>query len=192
MKKSESKSWDRTWGKIYWDRTSNAVLTKVSKLIEKGANVNIQNENGFTPLMWAAAFGQEKTVEKLIQAGADVNFQDERGRTALMFAVGSRKTATAKVLLENNAFVNSKDLFGFTSLMLAAENNDTETFRVLLEHGADLHAENSMGGNVWDSTLAGSEIRRLIRRTYVDQLLHKVAKHNDVSNVAKEERIKKR
>ena len=45
----------------------------VDTLLERGASVDQQNENGFTALMYAAHTGHEGLVDKLLKAGADPN-----------------------------------------------------------------------------------------------------------------------
>ncbi len=58
----------------------------VKMLLNKGANVNTQDGNGYTALIWAAAVGSKDIVEMLINAGVDVNAKDNNGKTALMYA----------------------------------------------------------------------------------------------------------
>ena len=63
-------------------------LRAVNRLIAKGADVNLQDENGYTPLMKAADQGHENIVRMLLAApGIDVNLQNNNGKTALDFAV---------------------------------------------------------------------------------------------------------
>jgi len=45
----------------------------VSELISKGADVNAKDEDGMTPLHWAASQGHKDIAELLIAKGADVN-----------------------------------------------------------------------------------------------------------------------
>ena len=55
-------------------------------LLGKGADVNIKagDENGSTPLQWAAVFGRYEAVKALVETGkADVNVRDNNNATAL-------------------------------------------------------------------------------------------------------------
>ncbi|MFP6751965.1 MAG: ankyrin repeat domain-containing protein, partial [Pirellulaceae bacterium] len=55
-------------------------------LLGKGADVNIKagDENGSTPLQWAAVFGKYEAVKALVEIGkADVNARDNNNATAL-------------------------------------------------------------------------------------------------------------
>lgn len=59
----------------------------VRALIERGADVNLKNERGTTPLM-TAIMSRGATVENvklLLAAGADANVRDNEGKTALEF-----------------------------------------------------------------------------------------------------------
>jgi hypothetical protein len=56
------------------------------KLLEIGADVNLQDSSGRTALMYAAYNGYINRVNKLLEFGADVNIQDSFGHTALMYA----------------------------------------------------------------------------------------------------------
>jgi ankyrin repeat protein len=57
----------------------NVELTEF--LIEHGADVNQENEFGWTPLHSAAKYGQDRIVAMLLEAGADLNAKTESGRT---------------------------------------------------------------------------------------------------------------
>lgn len=54
-------------------------------LIESGADVNLPDRDGQTPLMWAVVHGDEalETVEYLIAHGARLDAKDKMGHTAL-------------------------------------------------------------------------------------------------------------
>lgn len=89
-------------------------------LLEKGADVNAQDKDGRTALMFAGQTRQEDLVRVLINRGADVNAQDNSGFTPLMFAVDSTGINVVKLLLEHGARVDAKNNFGWTALMRAA------------------------------------------------------------------------
>ena len=61
----------------------------VQYLIDYKVNVNVQDENGMTPLMIACQAGHTDLVEEFLKAKADVNIRALFGDTALIFA--SRK-----------------------------------------------------------------------------------------------------
>jgi len=55
-------------------------------VVKNGMDVNKATLYGLTPLMCAAAWGQEVTCELLLDLGADATLRDRHGRTALSFA----------------------------------------------------------------------------------------------------------
>jgi len=65
-------------------------LTVVKAILAYGANVNITDSSGCTPLMLAVEKGNEGCVRMLVEAGADVNHMSRFGATALDLAVESK------------------------------------------------------------------------------------------------------
>jgi ankyrin repeat protein len=87
-------------------------------LIERGADVNIQDSEGNTPLMYASDI---EIVKDLINHGAIVNEKNNDGETALMLKYRSENIELIKCLIENGADVNVKDHIGVgQSLLLKA------------------------------------------------------------------------
>jgi hypothetical protein len=52
-------------------------------LLERGADVNVRNDEAETPLMVAAFDGNVRMAELLVQRGADIDARDNEGETAL-------------------------------------------------------------------------------------------------------------
>ncbi len=66
----------------------SATLTEVVDCLKAGADVNAQNEGGYTPLHIAARHTDDPTVIwVLVDAGGDVNAQADSGATPLHAAV---------------------------------------------------------------------------------------------------------
>ena len=72
-------------------------------LIENGANVNIQNDDGYTALMYATMMNNIDIVKLLLENGANVNIQNNRGSTALELAYSYNRENIAKLLIENGS-----------------------------------------------------------------------------------------
>jgi len=107
----------------------------VEALIHAGADVNLANDSGETPLM-AATYSGARLVELLLEAGAKVNVRSKDGRTALFHAVqavgvGLGSVENVKVLLGKGAEVNVRDALGRTALSIAEENRSLEVMNLL-------------------------------------------------------------
>jgi ankyrin repeat protein len=57
-------------------------LTIANLLIDAGADVNLADNDGITPLMEAARSGSEAMVQLLLEKGAVKNAKDSHGHTA--------------------------------------------------------------------------------------------------------------
>jgi uncharacterized protein len=114
-------------------------------LLRAGANPNLANDLGATPLWVASSNGNAAIVARLLQARADPNLALASGETPLMSAAQSGSIETVRLLLANGADVNAIERFrGQTALMWAADQNHPEVARVLLAGGADIHARSSV------------------------------------------------
>jgi len=114
----------------------------VKRLLEQGADPNVRNESGATPLM-RAVYDLEK-ARLLLDHHADVNAKSDDGRTPLLIAAGVAGAAPiVTLLLDRGATVNVKAP-GLTSettpLAEATYSGDGAVFRLLLDHGADVNA----------------------------------------------------
>lgn len=72
-------------------------------------DIDIVDENGMTPLMWASAYGQYPIVEALLQSSAKVDIENPHGQTALLFAAYGGYHEVVRLLLSNSADVNHRD-----------------------------------------------------------------------------------
>jgi ankyrin repeat protein len=103
----------------------------VRLLLAHGANPNLPNIQGVTPLMAAAGLGSNEidtrgrfktqpdqiaSIDLLVKAGADVNAHDSRGQTALHGAALFGYDEVIKDLVAHNADINAKDAKGMTPL----------------------------------------------------------------------------
>lgn len=60
--------------------------TKVKELIAAGANLNHQDEYGYTALIWAACYDKPEMVQLLLNSGADKDIIDVDKHNALFWA----------------------------------------------------------------------------------------------------------
>jgi hypothetical protein len=78
-------------------------LNLVSDLIVLGANLDWQNNDGWTALHWCAYFNHPEIAKMLLDAGADVNIQDEDGYTALHVSAFNNRIEITQVLIDAGA-----------------------------------------------------------------------------------------
>jgi ankyrin repeat protein len=89
-------------------------------LANKGANPNIADVHGVTPLMLASQLGFFEGVQTLITAGARVDEPNEAGETPLISAVHRRDTQMMRVLLQAGADPDRADNSGRSARDYAA------------------------------------------------------------------------
>lgn len=80
-------------------QTQDVQLKCIKLLLDSGANVNMRQHNGMTPLMIACKQGSEKIVEELIKRNADINAQDVLGYTPLIWSVRHSECVEMKIIL---------------------------------------------------------------------------------------------
>ena len=81
----------------------------INFLVQAGANPEVRDNEGRTPLILAAQLGFVDGVRALLARGADVNGTNTRGETALLFAAQARDLATARALIEGGADPDQTD-----------------------------------------------------------------------------------
>lgn len=112
----------------------NNCFDNMNYLIELGADVNLQDQNGSTTLMLLSQFDRIDSAKILIENGADVNLKDNKGMTVLMYACYYGNIKYAKFLIENGAKINIQDNIGNTALTYA-KSRKQELSKVLLKYG---------------------------------------------------------
>ena len=86
-------------------RTGN--FKAVQALLTNDADINLQDVEGMTALMFAALNGMHDVVKLLVDKGADVNLRSNKHReTSLMYAAGKGHLDIVKMLLDKGADVN--------------------------------------------------------------------------------------
>lgn len=89
-------------------------VSKVRELIMAGCNVNIQVEEGCTPLIAAVLIGNLEIVKLLVElGGADVNAEDKDGGSALYYAKYDNSQAIIEYLepMTNQEVINRVERF---------------------------------------------------------------------------------
>jgi tetratricopeptide (TPR) repeat protein len=113
-------------------------------LLDKGADVKVENISGDTPLKLAVGINRIDVVRTLLDKGADVD-ASAGGLTPLMIAGMDGYADIARLLIDKGANVNAADNWGGTVLKWAscggfASGANPEVVRMLINKGADLNA----------------------------------------------------
>jgi ankyrin repeat protein len=128
-------------------------------LLFYGANVNLQEKDGFTALSWAVYDhgndnNKKDIIAMLLAHGANVNLQRNDGGTALSLAIRGNDKHNKDIvamLLAHGANVNLQRNDGGTALILAVYghnsciNNKEDIIAMLLAHGADVNLQDNNG-----------------------------------------------
>jgi len=107
--------------------------------------VNEQDHNGNTALMWAVSADREDLVQMLVDQGADLNVQNFAGETALYLAASRGNSRVCNHLLVHGANVNIPSLEGATAMHIAAAGGHVETLLILAARGAHANAQDEEG-----------------------------------------------
>jgi ankyrin repeat protein len=110
----------------------------VNELIISGADVNFASERyGFTPLMFAAAYGQRDVVYLLIESNAVIDMADKDGNTALHHAAeglnDSDENALEVVLVLRQGNWNVCNAKGERPVDIAKKKNNPNIIKMLEE-----------------------------------------------------------
>ena len=124
---------------------SNNVPSCIQPIIGLGADINIRNDEGETPVMLASMMGHEVILASLLKAGAAINLVDVGGGGCLHMASGSGHIPCIALLLKNGVEVDLSDNTGTTALMMASSGGHKAAVSMLLEAGASLDKQNGQG-----------------------------------------------
>ena len=114
----------------------------VQLLVNHGADVNLPDKDGVTPLKHAQARGYKAIERILLAAGARLDAGASQAIDLQMIAAaGQGDVETVKRLLAQGAGVHARDDHGRTALIAAAYRNDLAIADILIQAGADVNAQ---------------------------------------------------
>ena len=91
-----------TWAQDLFD--PNLTPEGVQAALDAGADLEARDEDGRTPLMFAAGSNSPEVVQTLLDAGADLEARTESGQTPLMGAAWNNENpGVVQVLLDAGA-----------------------------------------------------------------------------------------
>ena len=113
-----------------------------ARMIQNGAQIDCQSNNGLSSLSWASFLGHLPVVNTLLQFAADPNLETQHGSTALSFAAESGHCRIISNLIDHKADLSKTDHDGDTPMHCAAHSGHLDAVKLLHSKGADLAAKN--------------------------------------------------
>ena len=110
----------------------------IEPLLSGGANPNHQNEQGNTPLHFAAVTTKtdKSHIRRLVESGSQVDAVNQFGQSAFWIASAAGNETALNQLLQQGARINQADNNGNTPLMAAISTKAYSTISWLIEHDA--------------------------------------------------------
>ena len=169
----------------FLDDVSQGNTKAVKAFLDKGGNVNLQDEPGMTPLHHAVNGNWDgtnfDTINLLINRGADVNAIDDTHHTPLHMASNEE---IAELLINNGANVNAKTkrtgetlLFSAASGAAQGAQKSFEKYikltKMLIAKGADLNVKLKSGSMINDNepyrSKSGDTVLHEVARSYSEK-----------------------
>ena len=101
-------------------------ITSMGLLLDAGADINAQNQEGQTLLSFAASLPDRNLLNFLIKRHADIDKPDYKGNTPLLKAVGARNKEVIQELICAGASLDSPNIFEDTPLTLPERLKDQD------------------------------------------------------------------
>ncbi|RZC41502.1 Ankyrin repeat domain containing protein [Asbolus verrucosus] len=133
------------------DSYDDVYLKLVQLLLDQGAEVCVDDDEGFTPLHYASQSGNLEIVKLLTKKSSKINKPNKHGRTPLHMAATKGSVPIVEHLLEQGASVDLEDREGDTPLDDALKAEHPQVFKILssrLSKISNIDATNSRGRTI--------------------------------------------
>lgn len=114
-------------------------------LVAQGANLELKDRSGRSPLQCATASDYISIVMILLEAGAAIDGTDDDGATALWHAIRLGYSKIGQLLWSRGANANVADASGDTALILSSKYGRCEIVDLLLSWKVDLESVDRYG-----------------------------------------------
>ena len=163
------------------------------KLLERGANVNVRDSNGWTALHGASNRGHINVIQVLLDEGANIKAKCRQGYDALCWAAVAGRERTVQLLLRQGTALESIT----DAISKAASKGHSGVVHILLESLSDIEARRSCLGLAIQSASKNDQeglIRLLLEEgtNLQTEMIHHyagpalaIASHNDSKAVMK-------
>eukprot|EP00833_Pecoramyces_ruminatium_P001730 jgi/Orpsp1_1/1175762/evm.model.c7180000055119.2 len=123
-------------------------IDQVKFLVERGADINVIDGYGHTPLMIASGHGRIKTVQYLVNNGADIHKKNAKGYNALLLSSKYGHFLVLKYLVEKGAHLNEKNNKGDNVLHLSVRHGNLSIIKYLIKSGVSVEEKDCRGYNI--------------------------------------------
>lgn len=132
----------------------------VAAFLAKGADANMQDDNGKTALMRAVQASEFESLKILLNnEKTDVNLQDDDGKTALMQAIEHNLPEFVDAILaKKQVDLEVQDEHGRTALMQAAGQGNPQIVDALIKKRADINARDRQGRTALIEAVSGKHV----------------------------------
>jgi len=122
---------------------SKGLAQMVSKLLENGANINLQNNNGLTPLMLAVKNHRQLCYERLIEYSDKIDFTltDKQHRSLLYYVLLNDKETILKKLVELEVDLELIDDNDISPIIFCAKHNSSKCINELTKYNINVNVK---------------------------------------------------
>lgn len=117
----------------------------IKTAIQKGADINTVDQNGFTPLMWAIYNNNTIEARFLIENKATVTNRSLQGHSSILLAAQHGNFELIVLLGLYGALLTDRDNNGNTVLHYAVNSGRLDLVKFLIEQGINSNLINNMG-----------------------------------------------
>lgn len=122
------------------DALANGNLDMVRFLISRGANLDVVDQSGWTPIYYGVRDGSLEVVKELADCGADISTVRNGDGLLHIAVMTGRQEKMTRLLIDLGVNWATKDSQGRTPLHLAAASGNLEVVRLLADCMGDLAA----------------------------------------------------
>lgn len=124
---------------VAMDENREDVLPIIKELHNAGADINMSDETGITPLHFAALLGDKNVMKWLVDKGVSIQTRTTKtGASVVMYAAWGGHVDIVKELLEQEPKLRDKDNMGQGIHIYAAFGGSTECLKYLKDMGLDI------------------------------------------------------
>ncbi|MDA7704923.1 ankyrin repeat domain-containing protein [Rickettsiales bacterium] len=158
-------------------------INEFNALLRQIYNINIYNDFGDTPLLFATSLKRRTIVASLLAAGANPDLKNKLGQNAVNIAIKMGDYEMLKMLVESGANLDIRNNFGETYLIQAVRTGYLPIIDYLADDKVDLNASDknnqtafdiarNTGNNVVMQLLLryGAEKQIIVKRSIINEL----------------------